>query len=254
MQRPVVSTKQAKRKNTVQKQKGVQTPEALKTVEKDKTKAHESTAVIKDDEPMNTTPVGKQRRKEDKESEGTEDKGEKAGVDTGDRDQQPAEDQREDKTKPKEEHQDKHDVNITVDPTDPLKAPEPIDIKKCCKCTHGNCLKCKCYTSMKYCLATCTAVACANKEPMVKTEQQGGDEATYLAKIRAAPDELAKDVYNVMKSLKEVTSLEIDCKYILREIKEVRTQLKEIKAERSELQAKVDDLEKKLKKTRRRRP
>ena len=140
---------QVKRKVTIQKQKGVDTPEPAKSkeVKEVKGKAKDPASNQKEDDTLMETPVGKARRKGDEVSDngGTGEEVASGEDDAGETKEQSA--LQDDATKQKLDIQtvDKQEGKLSDIPLEAERSPELADAKKCCKCTQGNCMKCKCY-------------------------------------------------------------------------------------------------------------
>ena len=169
---------QVKRKVTIQKQKGVDTPEPAKNkdIKEVKGKAKDPTSNQKEDDTLMETPVGKARRKGDEGSDngGTGEEPASGEDEVGEIKEQSA--VQDDASKQKLEIQtgEKQEGKVSDIPLEAEKSPEIGDAKKCCKCTQGNCMKCKCYKEGRFCQATCTAT-CANrtfsKNMVVETDE-----------------------------------------------------------------------------------
>ena len=122
------------RKLTVQKQKGVDTPEPGKSKEV-KGKAKDLSSSQKEDDTFMETPVGKARRKGDEVSDngGAGEEFAAADEDAGDNKEQGALQDDTAKQKPDIQTMDKQEGKLPDVPLDTEKSPELPDAKKCCK-------------------------------------------------------------------------------------------------------------------------
>ena len=140
---------------------------------------------------------------------------------------------------------DKQEGKIPDVPLDAEKSPELPDAKKCCKCTQGNCMKCKCYKDGRFCQATCTAAACANR-PFSKNMTVETEDALLGPKAKSETEELAKELGALSKQVRELGKTDLDVKHIIAELQFNRRALKELREKATRIETRLDELERKL--------
>ena len=230
---PVVPKVQTKRKSAQQKQKGVVTPEVAT---KKESKVLPVQGLLDQDDTMNSTPVGKQRKKEEEAVEREAD--EELRVVDRVHESDEAGEAAPTATSPVAVEE----AKVAKEQQGPKE--QAAQDKKCCKCTQGNCLNCQCYKNKKWCAPTCKAAACANRATSAKAES--GDDA-YVARMKAATqEEIAKEMLELSKRLAALSEQEIDTKHMGTAVIQLRKTVLDLQASTGMLSSQITALEKKV--------